>query len=210
MWLALTALVGLAGVAASTGAAEEAGREISSTDAAAYLIQRFDFYGHTGPGSPPDGEWHYNELAQYANASRRPEGEPLNLTASNLMVLIDTDRNSSVTKDELTAFLDHVRDRRGLNGEEGRQRAAARQAKVDAEMEEWKQKAEEQAQKHGVGKDGKTWLFGDGAAADKAASYMNKPSSEQKGARARTKAPGKKKRLKTRVSDRSRTKKDEV
>jgi len=204
---ALTTYLGIASFAASVVA--EAGPGISSNDAATYLIKRFDFYGHTGPNTPPDGEWHYNELAQYANASKRPEGEPLEVTASNLMVLMDTDRNSSVTKDELTAFLEHVRDRRGLNGEEGRQRAAARQAKAEADLNELKEKQAGDGEKHGVGKDGKTWFFGDGPEVNKAEKYMHRASSERTTGHAHAEAANKKRR-KTRASRKRHAKKDEL
>ena len=63
--------------------------DVSSADAASILMKRFDFFGATGPKSPPDGEWHYQELAQYVNASKRPPGEPLNVTASNMMLMIE-------------------------------------------------------------------------------------------------------------------------
>ena len=81
-------------------------------------------------------EWTYDELAQYVNASKRPAGEALSVTASNFMLMMDRDRNSSITLNELEDFLQERRDVQGLNGEAGNARAAERQRKMDAELEE--------------------------------------------------------------------------
>ena len=137
--------------------------QVSVDEAAAHLMARFDIYGMKGPESPPDGMWHYQELARYVNASRRPEGEPLNVTASNMMLLMDTDKNSSITKDELAAFLNDLRDQRGLNGEEGRERARVRREEVRKSMEEMQKKQKTESV------DGKTWVFGD---------HVEKPDKE--------------------------------
>jgi hypothetical protein len=110
--------------------------EVSAKDAAEYLIRRFDVLGHGGPGTPPDGEWHFQELAQYVNASKRPPGEELNVTTSNLMYLIDTDRNSSITRTELEAFLENRRDLAGLNGKAGLARAKEREREADERLRE--------------------------------------------------------------------------
>mmetsp|Transcript_18790 Transcript_18790/g.47997 ORF Transcript_18790/g.47997 Transcript_18790/m.47997 type:complete len:198 (-) Transcript_18790:249-842(-) len=129
---------------------------VTTADAAAHLLARFDVCGPEGPAvdPKPDGEWHYQELAQYVNASRRPEGEPLNVTASNLMFMIDTDRNNSITRTELEAFLESRRDSKGLNGEAGLRRAAKREADLKQELEESKKKY--------TTADGKTFITSEG------------------------------------------------
>jgi len=119
--------------------------------AAAYLMKTFDI---GGPDSnQPDGVWHYPELAAYVNSSRRPEGEELALTASNMMLLMDHDRSSSIDQVELEIFIDELRDRRGLNGEAGLKREGAREAKRQMELAEGGGSTVQQ------GEDGKTWML---------------------------------------------------
>ena len=146
-------LIVLAAILTSAGSTDNLATEISVADAAAYLLKRFDVGSLQDPSGGPDGMWNYQELAQYVNASKRPAGEELNVTASNLMLVVDTDRSDSITLKELEDFLQDRRDVLGLNGEEGSKRAAAKRKANEDRLKE---------QALHITNDGdKTWVLGD-------------------------------------------------
>jgi hypothetical protein len=98
-------LVAVCLVVASVSGGADADERAEIARAAKFLMKRYDVGSPKGPEHGPDGMWHYPELAEYAKASKRPPGEELAVTASNLMVMMDKDRSSSVSLKELEKFL---------------------------------------------------------------------------------------------------------
>ena len=124
--------------------------------AADYLFLKFDVGSPKGPTAGPDGLWHAPELAAYVEKSKRPPGEDLSLTTRNMMLMMDTDRSSSVSKPELVAFLRRIARMRGIKT------ASDPDGLASEEDEEDEEELRDAAAALKPGPDGKSWFFGSG------------------------------------------------